>query len=83
MRPGRDGALWDCFRGSILNMTANLFPKGGPTMHLTSISTRSPAPPQSDEYLSLSQPYFQSLSPGRERGMKRDSGNYEVVVFPP
>ena len=51
-RPGRDGcqsALWDCFSGRIFNMAANSSHRTVPQSTLTTISTRSPAQPQSGE----------------------------------
>ena len=51
-RPARDGcesALWDCFGGRIFNMASNLSPKTVPQCTFTTISTRSPAQPQSGE----------------------------------
>ena len=53
-RPGHDDgcqrALWDCFEEHIFNMVANLSPQTAPQCTLTTISTRSPAQPQSGEY---------------------------------
>ena len=51
-RPARDGcqsALWDCFGGHIFNMAANSSPKTVPECTLTTISTQSPAQPQSGQ----------------------------------
>ena len=53
-RLGRDGcqsALWDCFGGQIWHHDENASPQNCPTMHLTTILTRSPAQPQSGELL--------------------------------
>ena len=47
-RDGFSSALWDCFGGLIFNM-ANLSPKTVPQCTFTTISTRSPAQPQSGE----------------------------------
>ena len=54
-RPGRDGcqsALWDCFGGRIFNMAANSSPK---TVPQCTISIRSPAHPQSGEWMAMAQ----------------------------
>ena len=54
-RPGRDGcqtALWDCFGGRIFNIAANSSPK---TVPQCTISTRSPAQPQSGERMAMAQ----------------------------
>ena len=51
-RPGRDScqsALWDCFGGRIFNMATNSSLRTVPQCTLTTISTRSPAQPQSGE----------------------------------
>ena len=51
-RPGRDGcqsALWDCFKGWICHHAEKASPKIVPQCTLTTISTRSPAQPQSGE----------------------------------
>ena len=47
---GRDGcqsALWDCFGGTNLPPCWKCVPQNSPTVHLTTIWTRSPAQPQS------------------------------------
>ena len=51
-RPGRDGcpsAMWDCFKGWICHHAEKASPKIVPQCTLTTISTRSPAQPQSGE----------------------------------
>ena len=42
-------ALWDCF-GDEFSTGRQICPQNSLTMHLTTISTRSPVQPQSGEY---------------------------------
>ena len=80
-RPGHDGcqsALWEYFGEHNFNMAANLSPKTAPQCTFTTISTRSPAQPQSGEYS------FHKLKPhviSRHAYETTDSAYWGVVKF--